>query len=93
MLSHQVRELNRNGILPTLAELDQRVLQPIFVAGDEEVPRPSVEMTAQVRALLDEALDESQPLTCSPCPDAPDSEGDHVREGCTQQRSEGFPQR
>lgn len=44
----QVRELNRNGIHPTLSELDQ-ALQPIFVAEDAGDPRhQSVEMSAQV---------------------------------------------
>jgi len=49
VLIDQVRELNRSGILPTLSVLDQRVLQPIFVAEDEEVLLQSVEMTVQVR--------------------------------------------
>ena len=45
-----MRELNRNGILPTLSELDS-ALQPIFVAEDAVAPQhqTSVEMSSQVR--------------------------------------------
>jgi len=50
-LVREVRELNRNGILPTLSELDQ-ALHPIFVAEDDHAGLPqhqtSVEMSSQV---------------------------------------------
>ena len=46
----QVRELNQRGLLPTLSELDQRVLQPIFVADDaSDKPQQNVELATQVR--------------------------------------------